>query len=153
LAKISPTSTASPAGRHRAAGRALDHLFAALPALWLLGVFIIPLGFTVVFSFGRSSFGGIKLDFTLDNYAQALSGFYLDSFLRTIQFGSDGSFSWEHLSAVYTSELANGLGNLASRIAAMVGKYFDGALPEPTDHGSYRVTRRFWLSMRPLKSP
>jgi methionyl-tRNA synthetase len=56
-------------------------------------------------------------------------------FLRTIQFGSDGSFSWEHLSAVYTSELANGLGNLASRIAAMVGKYFDGALPEPTDHG------------------
>jgi methionyl-tRNA synthetase len=56
-------------------------------------------------------------------------------FLRTIQFGSDGSFSWEHLSAVYTSELANGLGNLASRIAAMVGKYFDGVLPEPTDHG------------------
>ena len=56
-------------------------------------------------------------------------------FLRTIQFGSDGSFSWEHLNAVYNSELANGLGNLASRIAAMVGKYFDGVLPEPTDHG------------------
>ena len=56
-------------------------------------------------------------------------------FLRTIAFGSDGSFSWEHLSAVYTSELANGLGNLASRVAAMVGKYFDGALPEATDHG------------------
>ena len=90
MAKISPTSTASPAGRHRAAGRALDHLFAALPALWLLGVFIIPLGFTVVFSFGRSSFGGIKLDFTLDNYAQALSGFYLESFLRTIQFALSG---------------------------------------------------------------
>ena len=56
-------------------------------------------------------------------------------FLRTIAFGSDGSFSSEHLSAVYTSELANGLGNLASRIAAMVGRYFDGKLPEATDHG------------------
>jgi methionyl-tRNA synthetase len=56
-------------------------------------------------------------------------------FLRAIQFGSDGSFSWEHLHAVYTSELANGLGNLASRVAAMVGRYFDGALPEATDVG------------------
>lgn len=56
-------------------------------------------------------------------------------FLRTIQFGSDGSFSWEHLSAVYNSELANGLGNLASRVAAMVGRYFDGKLPSATDFG------------------
>ncbi len=52
-------------------------------------------------------------------------------FMRTITFGSDGNFSWEHMSAVYTSELANGLGNLASRVTAMVGKYFDGVLPEP----------------------
>ena len=52
-------------------------------------------------------------------------------FTKTIAFGSDGSFSWEHMSAVYTSELANGLGNLASRVTAMVAKYFDGVLPEP----------------------
>ena len=52
-------------------------------------------------------------------------------FMRTIAFGSDGSFSWEHMSAVYTSELANGLGNLASRVTAMVARYFDGVLPEP----------------------
>lgn len=56
-------------------------------------------------------------------------------FTKTIAFGSDGSFSWEHMSAVYTSELANGLGNLASRVAAMVGKYFGGVLPEPTATG------------------
>jgi len=56
-------------------------------------------------------------------------------FMRSIAFGSDGSFSWEHLSAVYGSELANGLGNLASRVAAMVAKYFDGALPEPGELG------------------
>ena len=60
-------------------------------------------------------------------------------FTRTISFGSDGSFSWEHMSAVYTSELANGLGNLASRVTAMVGKYFDGVLPEPGEAGSRRA--------------
>ena len=56
-------------------------------------------------------------------------------FMKTIAFGSDGSFSWEHMSAVYESELANGLGNLASRVASMVGRYFDGVLPEPGEFG------------------
>ena len=36
-------------------------------------------------------------------------------FLAAINFGSDGSFSWEDMQARYTAELANGLGNLASR--------------------------------------
>ena len=52
-------------------------------------------------------------------------------FLRAINFGSDGSFSWEDMRDRYTAELANGLGNLASRGGAMVNKYFDGVLPEP----------------------
>jgi methionyl-tRNA synthetase len=56
-------------------------------------------------------------------------------FLRAIAFGQDGSFSWEDFSARYTSELANDYGNLASRVAAMVGKYFGGELPEATAHG------------------
>jgi methionyl-tRNA synthetase len=50
-------------------------------------------------------------------------------FLRAIPFGSDGSFSWEDMSARYTSELANDFGNLASRLAAMIEKYCDGILP------------------------
>ncbi|MFJ9328226.1 methionine--tRNA ligase [Streptomyces sp. NPDC101230] len=56
-------------------------------------------------------------------------------FLRAIAYGSDGSFSWEDFSARYTSELANDYGNLASRVAAMVGKYFGGTLPEATAAG------------------
>jgi methionyl-tRNA synthetase len=55
-------------------------------------------------------------------------------FMRAIIFGQDGSFSWEDLHARYTSELANGLGNLASRVQAMVGKYFDGKLPAAGAH-------------------
>ena len=50
-------------------------------------------------------------------------------FLRAIPFGSDGSFSWEDMSARYTSELANDFGNLASRLTAMIEKYSDGVLP------------------------
>ncbi len=52
-------------------------------------------------------------------------------FLRAIAFGQDGSFSWEDFTARYTSELANGYGNLASRVTAMTVRYFDGVLPAP----------------------
>jgi methionyl-tRNA synthetase len=55
-------------------------------------------------------------------------------FLRAIAFGQDGSFSWEDLSARYQAELANGFGNLASRVVAMVTRYFDGVVPTPSDY-------------------
>ena len=54
-------------------------------------------------------------------------------FLRAIEFGQDGSFSWEDLSARYKSELADQLGNLASRLTSMVGRYREGVLPAPVD--------------------
>lgn len=55
-------------------------------------------------------------------------------FLSAIAFGQDGSFSWEDLSARYQAELANGFGNLASRTVAMIGRYFDGAVPQPGEY-------------------
>ncbi|MGH2725304.1 MAG: methionine--tRNA ligase [Actinomycetota bacterium] len=56
-------------------------------------------------------------------------------FLREIQFGQDGSFSWESMTDRYHADLANGLGNLASRVLAMVGSYFDGVVPQPGPGG------------------
>jgi len=91
-----------------------------------------------VFAHGWLLVGGEKMSKTkltgiapsqiIDTFGSDAFRYY---FLRSIQFGSDGSFSWEDMSARYTSELANGLGNLASRAAAMVGKYFEGVLPAP----------------------
>jgi len=52
-------------------------------------------------------------------------------FLRAIPFGQDGSFSWEDLAARYQAELANGFGNLASRVIAMITRYRGGVLPAP----------------------
>ncbi|HZV58767.1 MAG TPA: methionine--tRNA ligase, partial [Candidatus Eremiobacteraceae bacterium] len=50
--------------------------------------------------------------------------------LREIVFGADGSFSREALIARYNSDLANGLGNLASRSATMIEKNCGGKVPK-----------------------
>jgi methionyl-tRNA synthetase len=51
--------------------------------------------------------------------------------LREIVFGQDGSFSYDALVSRYNSDLANGLGNLASRTLTMIEKYFGGEIPKP----------------------
>ncbi len=51
--------------------------------------------------------------------------------LRDTVFGQDGNFSYDALVTRYNSELANGLGNLASRTAALIEKNFDGKIPRP----------------------
>ena len=51
--------------------------------------------------------------------------------LREVVFGQDGSFSFDALVQRYNADLANGYGNLVSRTLTMIGKYFDGVVPEP----------------------
>jgi len=53
--------------------------------------------------------------------------------MREVVFGQDGNFSRESLIARYNSDLANGLGNLASRTAAMIAKNCDGCVPKPAE--------------------
>ena len=53
--------------------------------------------------------------------------FYL---LRDVPFGGDGATSPAAVQARYEGELANELGNLASRSLAMVRRYRDGAVPQ-----------------------
>jgi len=76
----------------------------------------------------KSALTGIAPAQIIDHFGSDAFRYY---FMRAIQFGQDGSFSWEDLSARYTAELANGLGNLASRATAMVGRYRGGVLPAP----------------------
>ena len=54
-------------------------------------------------------------------------------FMREVQYGQDGSFSFEAMVDRHNADLANGLGNLASRVLAMLGTNYDGVVPEPTD--------------------
>ena len=59
-------------------------------------------------------------------------------FMREVQFGQDGSFSWESMVDRHNADLANGLGNLASRVLAMLGSNFDGAVPDRAAGGALR---------------
>ncbi|MGI8992269.1 MAG: methionine--tRNA ligase [Bryobacteraceae bacterium] len=61
--------------------------------------------------------------------------------LREIVFGQDGSFSYDALIGRYNSELANGLGNLASRTLTMIQQYRDGAIPAGSDESIAALSR------------
>jgi len=74
----------------------------------------------------KSKLTGIRPSQITDTFGSDAFRYY---FMSAIAFGADGSFSWEDLSARYEAQLANGFGNLASRVIAMVTRYFDGVIP------------------------
>jgi methionyl-tRNA synthetase len=49
--------------------------------------------------------------------------------LRETVFGQDGNFSYDALVTRYNADLANGLGNLASRVLTMIERYCGGRMP------------------------
>jgi methionyl-tRNA synthetase len=75
-----------------------------------------------------SKSAGVKLEL-----GEAIDRFGPDAFryflLREVPFDADGNFSWERFEERYTSDLANGFGNLASRTIAMIDKYRGGVVP------------------------
>jgi methionyl-tRNA synthetase len=75
-----------------------------------------------------SKSAGVKLDLheAIDRYGADAFRYVL---LREVPFDGDGNFSWERFEERYTADLANALGNLASRAVAMVEKYRGGAVP------------------------
>ena len=61
---------------------------------------------------------------------------------REVVFGQDGSFSFDALVGRYNSELANGLGNLASRTLTMIKQYRDGVIPNPSGSSELAAAAR-----------
>lgn len=82
-------------------------------------------------NFGGERFSksaGVKLE-----VGEAADRFGPDAFryflLREVPFDADGNFSWERFDERYAADLANALGNLASRSIAMVERYRQGTVP------------------------
>lgn len=50
--------------------------------------------------------------------------------LREMPYAQDGTITYEKIISCYNTDLANTLGNLVNRTAAMINKYFDGIVPD-----------------------
>lgn len=92
----------------------------------------------------KSKLTGIAPSQIVDTFGSDAFRYY---FLRAIAFGADGSFSWEDMTARYTNELANGLGNLASRATAMVDRYFGGRIPAAEPQPVDEAIARQWQAV------
>jgi methionyl-tRNA synthetase len=104
---------------------------------FLLGAGIeVPRG---IHAHGMLLVGGKKMSKTLGNVirVEALLRYFTADMiryfvLREVSFGQDGYISYEAVIDRVNSDLADGLGNLASRTLTMVRNYFDGQPPRPT---------------------
>ncbi len=81
---------------------------------------------------------GEKMSKSLGNVVDPVnlvSHFGLDQvryfFLREVSFGQDGSYSPEAIATRINADLANGIGNLASRSLSMIAKNCEGRVPQP----------------------
>jgi methionyl-tRNA synthetase len=78
----------------------------------------------------KSAGTAVSLGEAIERYGPDALRYFLQ---REVGFEADGNFSWDRFDERYTADLADGLGNLASRSLAMLAKYREGAVPSSAD--------------------
>jgi len=111
--------------------------------------------------------GGEKMSKTSGNVVNPLDlidDIGVDGFryyvLAETPYGQDGDFTYEGLIGRYNSDLANNLGNLAARVATVVGKKCGGIGPAPqtdsplaaTAASAYEATSAAWDEFAPSRA-
>jgi methionyl-tRNA synthetase len=74
----------------------------------------------------------VRPDYLIERFGADALRFFL---AREMAFGQDASFSDEAFLERFNADLANALGNTASRTLSMTGRYLDGRVPAPTAEG------------------
>jgi methionyl-tRNA synthetase len=100
----------------------------------------------------KTSGTAVTLDEAIERHGPDALRYFL---LREVGFEADGNFTWERFDERYTAELADGLGNLASRSLAMLVKYRGGVVPSQTketslDQSGREALQRYCESMDAL---
>jgi methionyl-tRNA synthetase len=88
--------------------------------------------------FSKSSGVRVDLDEVSNKHGVDAFRYFL---MREVPFDNDGSFSWERFEERYNSDLANALGNLASRTISMVERYRGGVTPSATGPAGEELDR------------
>jgi methionyl-tRNA synthetase len=76
--------------------------------------------------FSKSAGVRVSLREIIDRHGPDSLRYFL---LREVPWDADGNFSFERFDARYTADLADGYGNLVSRVLAMLVRYLDGVVP------------------------
>lgn len=122
-----------PADLHLVGKDIIKFHCALWPAMLLSAGLPLP---KTIFAHGFFTINGEKMSKSLKNvidpedvirkYGNDTLRYYL---LREIPFGEDGDFSFARLEERHNADLANGIGNLAARVLAMVEKFCNGKVP------------------------
>ncbi|MFA4871855.1 MAG: methionine--tRNA ligase [Patescibacteria group bacterium] len=107
----------------------------------------------VVFAHGFFTIDGEKMGKTLGNAIDPnalIDALGSDAvrylLLSQFPFGQDGDIKAGNFAIQYNADLANGIGNLVSRVLAMAEKYFGGAVPETTNNDLKKDVEEIWAA-------
>src|SRR5581483_10674894 len=96
----------------------------------------------------KSAGTAVSLEAAIERHGPDALRYFL---LREVGFESDGNFTWERFDERYTADLADGLGNLASRSLAMLVRYRGGVVPDgpptPLDRAAAEAIARYGAAM------